>query len=176
MIIFVAISLFVLLSIIWAARGGFVTVRSLDELERRICPLDVPAFRTLNDPEEEKFLVSVLRPADLRAVQRARALATMDYLLRAARNAAILIRLGEAMQKSRTPEVMLSARDLIREAIRLRVYALGLACKVSVRFLFPGMPYQLPGFLPSYESVRSAMRRLVMQAEPARVEAVSKAL
>ncbi len=176
MILFLVISLVVLLSIFWAARGGVLAVRSLDELERRIRPLDVQSFRMLTDPEEEQFLASVLRPADLRSVQRARAIATMDYLLRAARNAAILIRLGEAMQKSAIPEVRLSAHSLIREAIRLRVYALALVCRVSLRFLLPGASFQLPGFLPSYETVRSAMARLVLIAEPARADAVSKAL
>ncbi len=175
MILPIVISVVTIASLAWLARGAASSVHSCRELEGRLRPIDIIALRMLIDPGEEEFLRSVLQPARLRRVQRARAIALADYVLRAARNAAILIRLGQAEQKSEIPEARVAARKVIQASIRLRLYAFAVLCKLSIRMIFPNASLAVSEFVPSYESVRGDLGRLVEIAEPAEAHALSRA-
>ncbi|MGH9670951.1 MAG: hypothetical protein ACRD3A_12675, partial [Terriglobales bacterium] len=106
-----------------AVRGQGGVVRSLQELEGRTQPLDLAAFRNLTDPREEEYLRTQLAPADFRAIHRERLRAALGYVRRAAHNASILLRLGEAARRNADPEIARAAGELAEGALKLRMYA-----------------------------------------------------
>src|SRR2546429_1841634 len=117
-VVFAAIAL--LLILFRTVHGNTAQISSLNELPRLTEPIDLPAFLNLIDPAEERFLRANLTANVFREVQRERLLATVEYVRRAARNAGVLVQLGEAVSKEANSEVSLLGRELATTAIRLR--------------------------------------------------------
>src|SRR5580698_10404693 len=67
------------------------------QLEAQIEPIDVAAFRNLIDPAEDEYLRRHLTAAQFRLTQRSRLRARAAYVRVAGRNAAVLIRMGQAV-------------------------------------------------------------------------------
>ena len=79
-----------------AAHGNAVGIGIADDLQAFTQPVDLPAFLNLVDPREEQFLRVSLTPQVFRRVQRHRLFAAREYVRRVAKNAAVMVRLGEA--------------------------------------------------------------------------------
>src|SRR5437660_101196 len=87
---------------------GLTISRSLQvsaghDLAGKIHPLDVEAFRNLLSPSDDAFLRQHLSASDFRLVQRARLRAMAAYVQEAGRNAAVLIRIGQAAMAAADP-------------------------------------------------------------------------
>lgn len=148
---------------------------SSSSLATQIQPIDLEAFRNLVDPAEDEYLRRRLPPSEFRTVRRERLRAMAAYIQGAARNAAVLVRLGQAALASSDPNTAEAARQLVENAILLRrnaAYAL-LRIYVALAWSPAGQP-ALP-ILHGYERLSgSAMRlgRLQNPAVPVRISVV----
>jgi hypothetical protein len=157
-VIFAAITL--LLILFRTVHGNAAQICNLNELPRSTKPIDLPAFLNLIDPAEERFLRANLTPKVFREVQRERLLATVEYVRRAAKNAGVLVKLGEAVSTEAEPEVSLLGRELATTAIRLRALALLALCFLYVRTAMPDMHLSLLQVPTRYEYLVEEVARL----------------
>ncbi|HKT87652.1 MAG TPA: hypothetical protein VJQ59_04415, partial [Candidatus Sulfotelmatobacter sp.] len=103
----------------------------------QIQPLDVEAFRNLIDPAEREYLRRRLRAAEFRTVQRERLRAMAAYIQVAARNAAVLIQIGNAALASSDSRTEEAARQLIDNALLLRRNATFALLRIYVAMAWP---------------------------------------
>lgn len=158
------------------ARGHGTSVRDLEELPGKTQPVDLAAFRNLTDPAEEEYLRTHLPPREFRRLQRERVRAALEYLGRAARNAALLVRLGEAARSHPDPAVAQAARELVDDALRLRLYALLAGAKLRARLLLPGARLSPASLLDRYQRLTEAVGRLSRAQKPSFAGRITAAL
>jgi hypothetical protein len=138
-LIFAVVGLLVLTAVIYFATAHRGQKGSLDELALALRPVDVDAFRNLIDEQEEEFLHERLPGAEFRSIMRERKLAAMEYIWSAAKNAAILIRLGDAARQDSDPAIAGAAEKLYDNALRLRLYAIQAVPRLFLGMLIPGV-------------------------------------
>jgi len=158
-IIFVALSFIALLLILYFAKGHHAAEANLDQFASQLQPVDVNAFRNLIDENEELYLREHLDPDDYRSIRRERKLAAIDYILCAAKNAAILIRLAEAAQQNPDPAISTAADKLLENAFRLRLYCFRVVPLLYVSILIPGAGSVPVRIADSYDTIT---RQVVM--------------
>jgi hypothetical protein len=159
-LILVLIGLVALLFLLRLAKGRSSAIGSVEDLSGRLRPVDVEAFRNLVDPAEEQFLRANLLPAEFRKIQRERLRAAIEYISCAARNAAVLIRMGEAARRSSDPSIAEAGERLVDSAIRLRLYAFQTVAKLYLGILLPGARLSPMGLAESYEQLTGLGRSL----------------
>ncbi len=130
------------------------------QLAIRLQPVDVDAFRNLVDPSEEQFLRAHLPPDVFRRIQRERLRAAIAYVSCAARNAHILVRVGEAARFSSDPAIAAAGEKLVNSAIQLRLYALRTVAKLYAGILLPGAQFSGAGVAENYERLTGLARSL----------------
>jgi hypothetical protein len=157
-LISVSIAMFALASILLLAKGRGRSTRSVEHLAEQLRAVDVNAFRNLIDSDEEQYLRANLPGAEFRKVQRERVFATIEYLSCAARNAAILTRLGDAARHSPDPSTAEAGTKLVDTAIRLRLYAFHAIANLYWGLILPGPRISPARITDSYEQ----MTRLVV--------------
>lgn len=164
-----------IVSLLWiAVRGHGRSARTPEELLSALHPVDVSAFRTLTDPDEESYLRANLPPAEFRRLQRARLRAAAAYVSSTAHNAGVLLRLGEAGRLNPKPEIARAARELANGALELRIKSLGALMFLYARIVYPSSELRLSRMFDSYIQVRDgALRfsRLQMPTAASRIEA-----
>src|SRR6266516_4678876 len=96
----VLVALLAVLFVIRQAKGRASGIKSPEDLRAQLCAVDIDAFRNLTDPSEEGFLQSHLSRGDYRKLRRQRLLAALKYVSCVAKNAAVLIRMGEEARRS----------------------------------------------------------------------------
>jgi hypothetical protein len=126
-------------SVLLMARGRSRVVRQIDQVSGQVCVVDLVAFRNLVDAGEYEYLRKRLPAATFRRVHRLRMRAARDYVKGAARNAAVLIRLGEAARQNPDAEIAAAARALVNDAIRLRMLALLALLRLGVASVVPSV-------------------------------------
>ncbi|MGH9557165.1 MAG: hypothetical protein ACRD2Y_15210 [Terriglobales bacterium] len=159
-----------------SVRGQSAAIRSLEELEGQTRPVDLAAFRNLMDPDEQAYLRAHVSDADFRRLQRQRLRAARVYVRRAAHNAAVLVRLGEAARASADPEVARAAQELVNSALQLRLNALFAECQLLIRITLPVGRPRAAGLLESYEVLIERVTRLCRLQRPAYTARVAAAL
>jgi hypothetical protein len=162
-----AVAFVLLAAALWAVRGSLVDFKSLSQLESRIQPVDLAAFRNLIDPAETQFLRRHLPAAVFRKVQRQRALAALEYVARAASNAAVLLRIGEANRKNPQTEIASAAATLVSEALRTRLLAVPVRLYLCLDFIVPGRSLTTSSLLEQYERLTYRLGRLAALQSPA---------
>jgi hypothetical protein len=155
-----------LLFLLRVARGQSAAVENLEELPSRTHPVDLAAFRNLIDETEEEYLRARLPAREFRRLQRERMRAALEYVARAAHNAAILVRLGEAARRSPDPAIAQAAQELVDNALRLRLYALLAEIKLWTRLLLPGARLSSAPLLDRYQGLTDAVARLSRVQKP----------
>jgi hypothetical protein len=141
---------------------------------REILPVDLVAFRNLMDPSEEEYLRQSLSPAMFRAVQRRRLLAAVDYIACVKNNASALLTIGEAARLSSDPQVAVAGRQLVDEALQLRLYAFAVIAKFYVAVLLPGLKISPAAVADRYQNVAGivgTLRRLQYPNRASRIPA-----
>jgi hypothetical protein len=156
--ILVLAGLLALVCLLVLARGRTGSPGNLDQLTSRLRSVDVEAFRNLTDPGEEHYLRTNLSGQDFRKVHRERILAAIEYVSCAARNAAILMRIGDAARHSPNPSTAEAGEKLVDTAIRLRLYAFHALAKLYLGLVLPGSRVSPARIAESYEQ----MTRLVV--------------
>ncbi len=165
--IYIAASLLAVVMMWRAARGQSDPVKGLDDLQGRTLEVDLGAFRNLIDPTQDEFLRRELGPREFRATQRARRLAAIDYLRRAAHNATILLRLGEAARKSAEPAIVAAGEQLVGAALIMRLYSLLAIAELYVEVALPDVSFSLAKAIEHYEILRASLSRLGYLQRPA---------
>lgn len=137
----------------------------LDQLSAQLCSIDVNAFRNLTDESERDYLRARLPGREFRKIHRERMLAASQYVRAAARNAGILIRLGEASLNSPDPTVVTAAVTMRENAMRFRLHAFETLPKIYASMLFPGLHWAPEGLPDGFDKLnRSAVILECLQA------------
>ena len=152
-ILIVLCGLLVVLSVLRLAKGRAVGIKSPDDLRAQLCALDVDAFRNLTDPREDEYLHSHLSRSAYRKVKRERLRATLAYVSCVAKNAAVLIRMGEEARRSSNASVAEAGVKLVDSALRLRLQTFQVKSKLYLQLLYPGGQTQSEQLVSMYEQM-----------------------
>lgn len=172
-LILILVSLTILLVLFRAVRGQSALVRQVDDLAGNLQPVDLEAFRNLTDPEEQEFLRLNLTPRDFRFVQRQRLRAAAAYVACAARNASILLRLGEATRLNPNPQVVEAGQQLIDTALRLRIFAFLALARLYLGILLPASRLSPADIADRYQQLSGLLTQLGRLQYPGRGARIS---
>ena len=176
-VILVVLVVGALLLLAWAARGQAVArITTLVDLQGRTTAIDIAAFRNLISPEEEDYLRQRLPASEFKRLRRERMLAAVTYIQSALQNAAILLRLGEAAQRSADPQLAAAGRKLVDNAIRLRLYAFFALVKLYIGIVLPGLHLSPLAVADRYERLTEAMAGFTRLQQPGLVTRISLSL
>ena len=173
LIVFAAVAVLVLVR---AARRHHHPVPCLQALEEYTRPVDLAALRNLVDPAEEDYLRERLPAGKYRALQRERLRAALEYVQRTAYNGAILLRLGEAARRDPNPEVAAAARELVNNAMRLRMNARLAMVVLYGRMVLPGARISVGRVTDTYENLTQGLMRLTRLQDPACAARISSSI
>lgn len=122
--------------------------------------VDLNAFRTLMDREDELFMKQKLPRSKFLHLKRQRIRVTVRYVARIAANASAVLHVGEAERQSPTPEVAQAATQVMELAGQIRVQCLVALAKLSLEYAMPSLQLTPAMLVPKYQSLRENMRRL----------------
>jgi hypothetical protein len=138
----------------------------------QIRPLDIEAFRNLSNPAQDAYLGRRLPAAEFRRVRRVRLLALAAYIRAAGKNAAVLVRLGQAAATSSDAETAKAARQMVNEALLVRRNAAFVLLKIWVTWAWPGGDFTAIPIFDDYNRLNHAamlLGRLQNPAAPLRI-------
>jgi hypothetical protein len=137
----------------------FVAVRSRKNhaAQRSV---DIKAFRTLMDRDDENFLRVKLSRSNFAQIKRQRIRLTWAYVARMSGNAAVVLRIGETARLSSDPRVAQEAAQAIELATQIRTQCLVAFAKMGAEFAFPSLQLTPALLVPKYESLRDTVARL----------------
>lgn len=151
-------------------------ISSRSALATQIQPIDIEAFRNLIDPAEDEYLRRHLAPAAFRVVRRERLRAMAAYIQLAAKNAAILVRMGQVALTANTHtgnvQTAEAARQLVDNALLLRRNAALALLKIYIALAWPNSGFAAGSVLRGYERLNVAamlLGRLQNPAAPVRI-------
>lgn len=123
-------------------------------------PVDLAAFRTLMDRDDELFLRRKLPRSKFSHLKRQRIRVTFRYVTRIASNASSVMRMGEAERSNPVPEVAGAAAQVTELATQIRLQCLVAISKLALEYALPSLQFT-PGMLaPKYQSLRDSVSRL----------------
>jgi hypothetical protein len=140
-----------------------------------IRPIDIEAFRNLISPAEDNYLRARLPPAKFRMVRRERLRAMAAYVQVAARNAAVLVRIGEAALASGDVGVSEAAQRLVNDALLLRRNTTVALARIYVALAWPYSEFAAVRVFDRYERLSAAamlLGRLQNPGVPVRLAAL----
>jgi hypothetical protein len=139
-----------------------------------IQPVDLEAFRNLVNPADDEFLRAHLSPSQFRVVQRARLRAMAAYIRETGRNAAVLVRLGQAALTAHDPRTREAAERLVNEALLLRRNAAFALFRIYMALAWPNSGLAATRIVDRYERLHGSamlLGRLQNPALPVRLSA-----
>jgi hypothetical protein len=142
-------------------------------LALQIRPIDVEAFRNLVDSAEDEYLRQRLPAAEFRLVRRQRLRAMAAYVQVAGRNAAVLVRIGQAAMAGNA-QTADAARRLVDNALLLRRNAAFALVRIYVALAWPNSGLAALPVLQGYEKLNGAamlLGRLQNPAAPVHISA-----
>jgi hypothetical protein len=158
------------------AHGSGIKVGNVEDLPSFTESIDFPAFLNLTDPTEEEFLRANLSPHVFRRVQRLRLRASAEYVRCAARNAAVLVRLGEAVGSEESREISRIGQELLMAAIRLRALAFLALCVLHLQIAIPNVSLSITRVPKVYGSTIERVGQLARLKRPAQVSRILQSL
>ena len=139
----------------------YFAVRTRSEQSRRsIQPIDLEAFRTLNERDDELFLREKLTGSGFRRLKRQRIRVALKYVGRISSNASVVMRLGQDAHLSSDPEVARTATQVLELAGQIRLQCLLAFAKLSVEFAVPSLQLTPAVLVPAYQNLRENVMRL----------------
>jgi len=144
--------------------GPFATAQ---QIEHHFIAIDLLAFQNLTDPDDQRFLRELLPADKYRKIQRERISSCLRYVRCCARNAAVLIRVGETAREDHNPEIRATAERIVSEALRMRIYAVALVPKICIWWVFPGSEFSLAAMCGKYSQLTTALAAFNNLKEPA---------
>ena len=165
-IILIVAAVLIVMGLRRAVRGFEGEVRDPEQLLGRTQPIDLLAFHNLIDPDEDEYLRSQLSWFSFQRVRNARYRAAVEYVQMAARNAAILIRLGQTAQNSQEVRISEAGKQLLTLAIETRILA-GLAIvQLYLALVVPFWKPSLGSVTQAYTGMRATLDRVVRWQRP----------
>ncbi|MGC2695085.1 MAG: hypothetical protein WA738_04775 [Candidatus Angelobacter sp.] len=138
----------------------YMAVRGRRKQGVQVRPVDLKAFRTLMDRDDELFLRTKLPRSKFSRLKRQRIRVTSRYVARIAANASAVLHMGEAARQSSTPEVAQAAAQVMELATQIRLQCLVAMGKLAMEYAIPSLQLT-PGMLePRYQSLRDNVSRL----------------
>jgi hypothetical protein len=122
--------------------------------------IDVKAFRTLIDRDDENFMRVKLSRRMFFRLKRQRLQLTWAYVARMSGNAAAVLRLGETARLSSDPRVVQQAAHAIELASQIRIRCVVAFAKMGVEFAFPSLQLTPVMLVSKYESLRDTVAQL----------------
>jgi hypothetical protein len=123
-------------------------------------PVDLKAFRTLMDRDDELFLKAHLSGFRFSLLKRRRIAVTMRYVGRIANNVSIVMRAGAAARLSPDPEVARTAAQITELASQVRLQCLLALAKLSLELALPSLQLKPLVLAPEYQKLRENISRL----------------
>jgi hypothetical protein len=139
----------------------YVAARNRRNRARQVVrPVDLKAFRTLMDRDDEFFLKERLPRSRFARLKRQRVAVTMRYVGRIANNASVVMGLGESARLSSDPEIAQTAVQIVEVASQLRLQCLVALGKLSLEFALPSLQLTPAVLAPEYQKLRENVVRL----------------
>jgi hypothetical protein len=171
-IVLVVAAVIALIFILRGAVSSNVEVSADASLAPQIQPIDVEAFRNLADSAEDDYLRQRLPASELRRVRRERLRAMAVYVQVAARNAAVLVYVGQSALNSSDSRTVAAARELINDALQLRRNAVFAQVRIYVALAWPNAGFGAAPVLDGYRQLHGSamlLGRLQNPATPVRI-------
>ncbi len=175
-LLLIALAVVAVLALVRAARRHYQPVPDLQVLEEYTRPVDLAALRNLIDPAEEDYLREHLPADKYRAIQRERLRAALEYVQRTAYNGAILVRVGEAARRNPNSEVAAAARELVNNAMRLRMNARLAMVVLYEQIVLPDVRISVGQVTDTYENLTQGLVRLTRLQHPVYAARVSSSI
>jgi len=139
----------------------YMAVRSrIQQAGQSIRPVNLKAFRTLMDRDDEFFLRERLPRSKFKHLKRQRIRVTARYVGRIAGNASAVLHMGEAARLSPTPEVVEAAGQVMELATQIRLQCLFAWAKLSAEYVLPSLQLTPAMLVPKYQVLRDNVSRL----------------
>jgi hypothetical protein len=122
--------------------------------------VDLNAFRTLMDRDDERFMRENLPRSKFSHLKRQRIRVTVRYVARIASNASAVMHVGEAARMSSAPEVAQAAAQVMELATQIRLQCLVALTKLSLEYAVPSLQLNPAMLVPKYQSLRENLRLL----------------
>jgi hypothetical protein len=122
--------------------------------------VDLAAFHTLLDPDDELFLKRKLSRSKFIGIKRHRIRVTVRYVARIASNASTVLHASEAARLSPMPQVALTAAQVMDLAAQIRLQCLLAMFKLSLEYAMPSLQLTPAMLVPAYQTLRENVRRL----------------
>jgi hypothetical protein len=122
--------------------------------------VDLNAFRTLTDRDDELFMRESLPRSKFSHLKRQRIRVTVRYVARIASNASAVMHVGEAARVSSAPEVAQAAAQVMELATQIRLQCLVALTKLSLEYAMPSLQLTPAMLVPKYQSLRENLRVL----------------
>ena len=123
-------------------------------------PVDLSAFRTLIDRDDELFMKEKLPRSKFVRLKRQRIRVTARYVGRIASNASAVLHASEAMRLSPVPEVASAAVQVMELAGQIRIQCMVALAKLSLEYAVPSLQLTPALLVPRYQTLRENVRRL----------------
>ena len=140
-----------------------------------IHPIDIEAFRNLINPAEDDYLRRHLPSPQFRVVRRERLRAMAAYVQVAARNAAVLVSVGEVALASSDPRVLRAAQQVVSDALLLRRNTTVALARIYLAIAWPNSGFAAVRVVDRYERLSGAamlLGRLQNPTVPVRLSAL----
>ena len=173
-IILVIAAVLSLVLVLRIALSQSLQVSADKRLAGQIQPIDVAAFRNLVDPAEDAYVRRRLPAAEFRLVRRERLRATAAYVQAARRNAAVLVRIGQAASNASDAHTAEAARQLVDNAALLWSNTTLVLVRIFIAQAWPNSGPAAAPVLESYEKLNGSamlLGRLLNPALPVRIAA-----
>src|SRR5580693_8234783 len=144
-------------------------------LAATVRPIDVEAFRNLINPAEDDYLRRRLPPAQFRVVRRERLRAMAAYVQVAARNALVLVSVGEIALVSDDPRIAGAAQRVVNDALLLRRNTTVALARIYLALAWPNSGFAAVRVVDRYEQLSGAamlLGRLQNPTVPVRLSAL----
>lgn len=140
----------------------FVALRSRRKhaAERGILPLDLNAYHTLIDREDERFLRQRLSRREFSRVKRLRIGVTWKYVSRIFDNSAAVLQMAGMARQDADPNVVEAAAQVADLATRIRMQCMLASSKLAAEYAFPSLQLTPAMLAPTYESLQRNLSRL----------------
>ena len=170
------IALLASFAVFLSGRGLARDISDVRQIVGRSRPVNVAAFRQLQDPRDTAFLRRQLSDAAFRKVQRLRARAEMEYLLDIFYNSAILVRVGDLARATAQPELVSAGTQLLNAAIEIRLHAAAAILRAGVHCVWPlGLRSDEP-VIGQYELLRDRVAAIALMQAPTESSRVAAAI
>lgn len=127
---------------------------------RPVRQLDLSAFHTLMDRDDEAFLRERLSRREFFQLKRLRIRVTWKYVRRISDNSAVVLRLAGMTRQDPDPKVVEAAVQVADLAAHIRLQCLVAFVKLAMEFAFPSAQLTQAVLAPKYESLRQNLSRL----------------